>query len=70
MAQTLVTGERWWARLALVILSFVTLGFVISLAVSIGEIPIPLETTAKAVVSAPASGTVRASPTGTYYHEE
>lgn len=49
MAQTLVTGERWWARLALVILSFVTLGFVISLAVSIGEISIPLETTAKAV---------------------
>ncbi|KQY45733.1 iron chelate uptake ABC transporter family permease subunit [Rhizobium sp. Root483D2] len=49
MAQTLVTGERWWARLALVVLSFVTLGFVISLAVSIGEIPIPLETTAKAV---------------------
>lgn len=49
MAQSAAISGKWWARLALVMLSFIALGFMISLAVSIGEISIPLETTAKAV---------------------
>jgi len=47
-----VTAEgRWWARLALATLALAALAFMISLAVSIGEIPIPLATTAKAVAN-------------------
>jgi len=41
--------QGWWAYSALAIAAFALLALVISLAVSIGEISIPLETTAKAV---------------------
>ncbi len=44
-----VTRRRWWALAALAVAAIVVLGFSISLAVSIGEISIPLQTTAKAV---------------------
>lgn len=51
IGQPVVTGERWWAHLALAILTLVALAFMISLAVSIGEISIPLTTTGKAVAN-------------------
>lgn len=41
--------NRWWALFALTAIAVVILAFMIGLAVSIGEIPIPLATTAKAV---------------------
>ncbi|TCM69282.1 iron ABC transporter permease [Rhizobium sp. BK068] len=41
--------RRWWALLALTIAAIFLLGIMISLAVSIGEIQIPIATTAKAV---------------------
>ncbi|MBO9101339.1 MULTISPECIES: FecCD family ABC transporter permease [unclassified Rhizobium] len=44
-----VTRRRWWALPALAVAAIVLLGFSISLAVSIGEISIPLQTTAEAV---------------------
>ncbi|RUM25552.1 iron ABC transporter permease [Rhizobium vallis] len=46
---TLLKRDGWWALVALTIVAFVLLGLMISLAVSIGEISIPLQTTAKAV---------------------
>ncbi len=51
IGQPVATGERWWARLALATLTLVALAFMISLAVSIGEISIPLTTTGKAVAN-------------------
>ncbi|WFS04069.1 FecCD family ABC transporter permease [Rhizobium tumorigenes] len=44
-----VTRRRWWALPALAVAAIFLLGFSISLAVSIGEISIPLQTTAEAV---------------------
>ncbi len=44
-----VTRRRWWALPALAIAAIFLLGFSISLAVSVGEISIPLQTTAEAV---------------------
>ena len=49
MSKRLLQQEGWWALVALTIAAFVLLGLMISLAVSIGEISIPLQTTAKAV---------------------
>ncbi len=49
--QPIAIGRWGWARLALAALTFLVLGFMISLAVSIGEISIPLATTAKAVAN-------------------
>jgi iron complex transport system permease protein len=49
--QSVAVEGRWWARLALATLALAALAFMISLAVSIGEIPIPLATTAKAVAN-------------------
>jgi len=49
--QPVAAEGRWWARLALATLALAALAFMISLAVSIGEIPIPLATTAKAVAN-------------------
>ncbi len=43
------THSRWWAYGALTVAAIVALGFVVSLAVSIGEIAIPVDTTAKVV---------------------
>lgn len=51
IGQPVATEGRWWARLALATLALGALAFMISLAVSIGEIPIPLATTAKAVAN-------------------
>ncbi len=51
IGQPAAAEGRWLARLALAILAFVVLAFMISLAVSIGEIPIPLATTGKAVAN-------------------
>lgn len=45
----LLKRDGWWAPVALTVAAFVLLGLMISLAVSIGEISIPLQTTAKAV---------------------
>ncbi|MBB3912888.1 FecCD family ABC transporter permease [Rhizobium fabae] len=49
MNKTLLKREGWWALVALTIAAFILLGLMISLAVSIGEISIPLQTTVKAV---------------------
>jgi iron complex transport system permease protein len=49
--QSVAVEGRWWARLALATLALAALAFMISLAVSIGEIAIPLATTAKAVAN-------------------
>jgi iron complex transport system permease protein len=49
--QPVAAEGRWWSRLALATLALAALAFMISLAVSIGEIPIPLATTAKAVAN-------------------
>lgn len=49
--QPIAIGGRWWARLALATLTLTALAFMISLAVSIGEISIPLATTGKAVAN-------------------
>jgi len=49
VSKRLLQQEGWWALVALTIAAFVLLGLMISLAVSIGEISIPLQTTAKAV---------------------
>ncbi len=51
MSGVTVLRERWWALGALIALSLVLLAFMVSLAVSIGEISIPLSTTAKAVAN-------------------
>ncbi|MGI0528088.1 iron chelate uptake ABC transporter family permease subunit [Rhizobium giardinii] len=51
IGQPVATEGRRWARLALATLALGALAFMISLAVSIGEIPIPLATTAKAVAN-------------------
>lgn len=51
MSGLTVLRERWWALGALIALSVVLLAFMVSLAVSIGEIAIPLSTTAKAVAN-------------------
>lgn len=49
MSQAALRQRKWWALAALTIAAFVLLGLMVSLAVSIGEIAIPLATTAKAV---------------------
>ncbi|MBB3461608.1 iron ABC transporter permease [Rhizobium sp. BK377] len=49
MSQAASPQRRWWALATLAIAAFLLLGIMISLAVSIGEISIPLATTAKAV---------------------
>ncbi|PDT37652.1 ABC transporter permease [Rhizobium sp. M10] len=49
MNKMLLKRDGWWAPVALTVAAFVLLGLMISLAVSIGEISIPLQTTAKAV---------------------
>jgi iron complex transport system permease protein len=49
VSQAALRQRKWWALAALTIAAFVLLGLVVSLAVSIGEIAIPLATTAKAV---------------------
>ncbi|MBW9054794.1 FecCD family ABC transporter permease [Rhizobium mesosinicum] len=49
MSQTLSPHRTWWAFAALTIAAVILLGLMVSLAVSIGEITIPLATTAKAV---------------------
>lgn len=49
MRQALSPQRTWWALAALTIAAVILLGLMVSLAVSIGEIAIPLATTAKAV---------------------
>ncbi len=49
MSQAALPQRKWWALAALTIAAFILLGLMVSLAVSIGEIAIPLATTAKAV---------------------
>ncbi len=49
MSQAALRQRKWWALAALTIAAFILLGLMVSLAVSIGEIAIPLATTAKAV---------------------
>jgi iron complex transport system permease protein len=49
VSQAALPQRRWWALATLAIAAFLLLGIMISLAVSIGEISIPLATTAKAV---------------------
>ncbi|QWW66236.1 iron ABC transporter permease [Rhizobium sp. WYJ-E13] len=49
MSQALSPQRTWWALAALTIAAVILLALMISLAVSIGEIAIPLATTAKAV---------------------
>ena len=49
MSQAALRRRKWWALAALTIAAFILLGLMVSLAVSIGEIAIPLATTAKAV---------------------
>ena len=49
MSQALSPHRTWWALAALTIAAVILLGLMVSLAVSIGEIAIPLGTTAKAV---------------------
>ncbi|MBB3393169.1 iron complex transport system permease protein [Rhizobium sp. BK275] len=49
MRQALSPQRTWWALAALTIAAVILLGLMVSLAVSIGEITIPLATTAKAV---------------------
>lgn len=44
-----VRQQGWWALAALTIAAFLLLGMMISVAVSTGEIAIPLATTAEAV---------------------
>ncbi|MDM9625795.1 iron ABC transporter permease [Rhizobium sp. S152] len=51
MSGVTVLRDRWWALGALITLSLVLLAFMVSLAVSIGEIAIPLSTTAKAIAN-------------------
>ncbi|EJC76702.1 ABC-type Fe3+-siderophore transport system, permease component [Rhizobium leguminosarum bv. trifolii WSM2012] len=43
--------QGWWAPVALTVAAFLLLGLMVSLAVSIGEIAIPLATTAEAVLN-------------------
>lgn len=49
MSQALSPQRTWWALAALTMSAVILLGLMVSLAVSIGEIAIPLGTTAKAV---------------------
>jgi len=49
VSQAALRRRKWWALAALTIAAFILLGLMVSLAVSIGEIAIPLATTAKAV---------------------
>jgi len=49
VSQAALPQRKWWALAALTIAAFLLLGLMVSLAVSIGEISIPLATTAKAV---------------------
>lgn len=49
MSRATFRPRAWWALLALTFAAFLLLGLMISLAVSIGEIAIPVATTAKAV---------------------
>jgi iron complex transport system permease protein len=49
MNQGLMTRQGWGALVTLSVLSILVLGFAVSLAVSIGEISIPISTTVKAV---------------------
>jgi iron complex transport system permease protein len=51
VSQGLLARQGWRALAALSILALTALGFAISLAVSIGEISIPVDTTAKAVAN-------------------
>jgi iron complex transport system permease protein len=51
VSQGLLARQGWGALAALSILALIALGFAISLAVSIGEISIPVDTTAKAVAN-------------------
>nr|WP_113168230.1 iron chelate uptake ABC transporter family permease subunit [Rhizobium sp. UBA1881] len=51
MRHASIAHRGWRALLVLFVLAVVALGFVISLAVSIGEISIPVDTTAKAVAN-------------------
>ena len=51
MSQGLLARQGWRALTTLSILALIALGFAISLAVSIGEISIPVDTTAKAVAN-------------------
>jgi iron complex transport system permease protein len=51
MNQGLMTRQGWGALAALSVLSILVLGFAVSLAVSIGEISIPMGTTVKAVAN-------------------
>jgi hypothetical protein len=51
VSQGLLARQGWRALTTLSILALIALGFAISLAVSIGEISIPVDTTAKAVAN-------------------
>ncbi|WP_431320240.1 FecCD family ABC transporter permease [Rhizobium sp. YTU87027] len=51
MSGAILKQQQWWAHAALVIAAFSLLALMIGLAVSIGEISIPLATTAKAVLN-------------------
>lgn len=50
MTEMSARRSAWWLPLAVTVFFLTLLGFMISLAVSIGEISIPLDTTAKAVM--------------------
>ena len=50
MTEMSARRSAWWLPLAVTVFFLALLGFMISLAVSIGEISIPLDTTAKAVM--------------------